>query len=325
MHTEVLSRLSDTKLHQWHALLKENDLHPVTEPEQIVLVWDGDRLVATGAREGYLLKYIAVHHEWHGEDLTATVLTLLRREAFVAGHRHLLLYTKPHNEAIFSSLLFHPVARTGDVLLMEEQRNGIHKFLSTLPTETDAKTVGAIVMNADPFTLGHQHLIKTAACECDRVYVFVLSEDRGCFSADDRLQMVRRGTENIRNVTVLPTGPYLVSAATFPTYFLKDRDNAASAHCALDITVFCEYFVPYFAITHRYLGEEPHSPLTAKYNEALKTALPARGIIVREIKRRDVDGQPISASAVRRLLRNGDVSSVRSLVPKTTLDYIIGR
>ncbi len=325
METEVLSRLHGTKLQQWHSLLTENGLQPDADPEQIVLVWDDDTLAATGARDGYLLKTIAVRQDRHGEDLTATVITALRREAFLAGHRHLLLYTKPQNEPIFSSLLFYPIVRTSDVLLMEDKKNGIHEFLSAAQTDTAAKTVGAIVMNCDPFTLGHRYLIETAAGECERVYVFVLSEDKGYFSAADRIEMVRRGTADLPNVTVLPTGPYLISSATFPTYFLKDRDAAADVHCALDIAVFLKHFAPTFGITHRYVGEEPLSAMTAQYNEALKKSLPAHGITVREIPRREQSDAPISASAVRRHLHNGDLVSVRALVPDTTFSFINGR
>lgn len=325
MDIEVLSRLQGTKLHQWRSLLTENGLQPDADPEQIVLVWDEDTLAATGARDGYLLKYIAVRQNYHGDDLTATVLTALRREAFLAGYRHLLLYTKPQNESIFSSLLFYPIVHTNDVLLMEDRKDGIREFLSNAQTANAAKTVGAIVMNGDPFTLGHRYLVETAADECEQVYIFVLSEDKSCFSADDRIEMARRGTADIPNVSVLPTGPYLISSATFPTYFLKNRDDATDIHCALDIAMFLKYFVPHFGITHRYIGEEPFSPMTAQYNAALKRALPECGITVREIPRRVKNGQPISASAVRRYLRDADRASARMLLPDTTFNFINGR
>ncbi len=325
MDIEVLSHLQGTKLHQWRSLLTENGLQPDADPEQIVLVWDDDTLAATGSRDGYLLKYIAVRQNYHGDDLTATVLTALRREAFLAGHRHLLLYTKPQNEPIFSSLLFYPIVHTNDVLLMEDRKDGIREFLSNAQTSNAVQTVGAIVMNGDPFTLGHRCLVETAAAECAQVYVFVLSEDKSCFSADDRIEMARRGTADIPNVSVLPTGPYLISSATFPTYFLKNRDDATDVHCALDIAMFLKYFVPHFGITHRYIGEEPFSPMTARYNAALKRALPECGITVREIPRRVKNGQPISASTVRRYLRDADRASARMLLPDTTFNFINGR
>jgi [citrate (pro-3S)-lyase] ligase len=176
-------------------------------------------------------------------------------------------------------------------------------------------------MNCNPFTLGHQHLIQTAASECDRLYVFVLSEDKSQFSAADRLALVKAGTAHLPNVTVLPTGPYLISSATFPTYFLKDREQAGSVQCSLDIEIFARYYAPHFGITHRFVGTEPLSPMTGQYNEALKAHLPERGIVLTEIPRLETGDAPISATAVRQALDEG--KDFRHLVPDTTYEYLI--
>ena len=177
-------------------------------------------------------------------------------------------------------------------------------------------------MNCDPFTLGHQYLVETAAKECDRLYVFVLSEDKGHFSAADRLEMVRRGTAHLPNVTVLPSGPYLISSATFPTYFLKNRDQAEQIHCQLDVEIFARHFAPAFSVTTRYVGTEPLSQLTHQYNEVLKAQLPRQGIAVAEIPRLSIAGTPVSASAVRAALAAGDRQAVQKLVPHTTFTYL---
>jgi len=322
MDIEILTSLRGRKLTAWEHLLEKTGLVPEEMPEQIVLLWEGDDLAATGSRQGNILKYLAVDPAHQGEGLLATLLTALRQEAFQKGHRHLFLYTKPSNEYLFLDLMFYPVAATDKVLLMEDKPNGVKSFLQTLPVETGGGTVGAAVMNCDPFTLGHRYLVESAARECDHFYVFVLSEDQGHFSAADRLTMVKAGTADLKNVTVLPTGPYLISAATFPTYFLKDRDGAEQVQCLLDIAVFCKYFAPHFGITRRYVGTEPLSPMTNKYNAALKANLPAKGIEVRELPRFEKDGAPVSASAVRKALTKGDWNTLRSLVPPTTFDHL---
>ena len=167
-----------------------------------------------------------------------------------------------------------------------------------------------------------QYLIETAAKDCDHLYVFVLSEDKGHFSAADRLEMVRRGTQHLSNVTVLPSGPYLISSATFPTYFLKNRDQAEQIHCRLDIEIFARYFAPAFSVSTRYVGTEPLSALTSQYNEALKMHLPQHGIEVAEIPRLSIENIPVSASAVRAALENRDLEKLQSLVPHTTFAYI---
>ena len=322
MDIELIAGLQGRKQNIWLNFLAEAALTAEDMPEKTVLVWDGEELIATGSRQGNLLKYIAVDEMRQGEGLTATVLTALRQDAFQAGYDHLFLYTKPKNKYMFSSLFFYPVAQTDTVLLMEDRKNGIQSFLETLPSETSEGKVGAAVMNCNPFTLGHRYLIETAAKVCDKLYVFVLSEDKSQFPAADRLALVKAGTADLANVTVLPTGPYLISSATFPTYFLKDREAAQTVQCLLDIEIFSKYYVPKFGITHRFVGTEPLSPMTNMYNDALKAHLPIKGIAVQEIPRLQTGDTPISASYVRSLLGTGQRNILRTLIPETTFRYL---
>ena len=322
MDIELYPRLRGTRLRAWKEFMERSGLHAEPDAERTALVYDGDALIASGSRQGNILKYIAVDAARQGEGLTATVLTALRQDAFDAGHRHLFLYTKPQNRSMFASLFFYPVAETGDVLLMENMPDGVSRFLDTLPALPTGGITGAAVMNCNPFTLGHRYLIETAAKQCDRLIVFVLSEDRSFFSAEDRIGLVRQGCADLTNVAVLPTGPYLISSATFPTYFLKDRESAGQVQCMLDIEIFANHYAPRFGITRRFVGTEPLSPMTYAYNEALRTHLPPRGIELIEIPRMEKSETPVSASAVRRLLGEGDAEAVRALVPDTTYRYL---
>ena len=274
MDVEILSRLRGEKRSIWENFLKSAELEPTETAEKTALVWDEGELVACGSLEGNLLKCIAVSEARQGEGLTATLLTALKNEAFSNGHRHLFLYTKPKNELMFSSLFFYSVAKTDKVLLMEDRKNGIAEFLDSLPCEKTEGRVGACVMNCNPFTLGHRYLIETASKQVDLLYVFILSEDKSRFSAADRIEMARLGTADLSNVRVLPTGDYLISSKTFPTYFLKDREAAPRAQCELDIEIFAKYFAPKFNITRRFVGTEPLSHLTNMYNEALQECFP---------------------------------------------------
>lgn len=322
MEIELTTALRGRTKQQWLDLLHRCGLEPDENTQSTVLIWDEDTLAAAASRQGNLLKCIAVDDRYQGEGLTATLITQLRQDAFRDGHKHLFLYTKPKNNIMFSSLFFYPVAKTKDVLLMENQSGGIARFLSSLPEATASGTIGAAVMNCNPFTRGHRYLVETAAKECDHVYIFVLSEDKSEFSAADRMEMVRRGTADLPNVTVLPTGPYLISSATFPTYFLKERDKAEDVHCQLDVEIFLNHFVPKFSIQRRYVGTEPLSPMTGRYNEILKDLLPGRGVEVREIARLEENAAPISASAVRAALAAGSREELQRLLPPTTLSYI---
>lgn len=321
MDTELVYSLRGSKRQAWETLLKAAQLQPDDAWERTALIWDDGQLIAAASRQGNLLKCIAVDPLRQGEGLTATLVTLLRQDAFSCGYNHLFLYTKPKNQTMFSSLFFYPIAQTGDVLLMESKQNGIQNFLQNFQA-VPGQTVGAAVMNCNPFTKGHRYLIETAAKECDQLYVFVLSEDKSEFSAKDRMEMVKLGTADLANVTVLPTGPYLISSATFPTYFLKDRENAETIHCLLDIEIFCRYYVPKFGITRRYVGTEPLSPMTNQYNTALKQHLPEKGITLREIPRLEQVGTPVSASAVRACMQQKDFDALQQLLPESSYTYL---
>ncbi len=314
MYQELTTQLTGHKLHTYLQLLARTGLHYEGSAEQTVLLWEGDTLVATGSRQDNVLKYLAVDPAYQGMDLIAKVLTALRDDALQVGHKHLFLYTKPRNKLQFQSLFFYPIAQTKDVLLMEDRKNGIRSFLDSLPRPCTQGLIGSAVMNCNPFTLGHQYLIETAAAECDHLYVFILSEDKSRFSAKDRLEMARLGTAHLKNVTVLPTGPYLISSATFPTYFLKEQSKGAEVQCALDIEIFRQYYIPHFSVTRRYVGSEPLCPVTNTYNLALAKDLP---IEVKILPRLEQNGAPISASAVR-----AQFPDISHLVPKTTYTYL---
>lgn len=322
MDIELLPKLTGQKRVLREQLLRATGLAPDTMADSTLLIWDNDTLIATGSRYGNILKCIAIDPARQGEDLTATILTHLRQDALQAGHRHLFLYTKPQNRFLFSSLFFYPIAATDSVLLMENQQNGIGAFLDSQPVSAAEGIVGAIVMNCNPFTLGHRYLVERAARECDRLYVFVLSEDRSYFKAEDRMAMVKAGTADLPNVTVLPTGPYLISSATFPTYFLKDQSSAQDAQCELDVAIFGKHFAPHFGITRRYVGSEPFCPVTSAYNQALHKLLPEYGITLYEIPRLETQSIPVSATNVRKLVETHDAEGVRALVPDTTFQYL---
>lgn len=287
-----------------------------------MLVEDGE-ILATGSLDGGTLKCIAVSPLHQGEGLTAPLMTALREEAFAKGQRHLMLFTKPYNDAMFREFGFYTMMRTRDCLLMENRRRGLDTFLSGLERPKDGEgPVGCIVANCNPFTLGHRYLIETAASRCRWLHVFILSENRSRFSSEDRLRLAMEGCADLKNVIFHPTGPYLISSATFPAYFLRDRAKADMAHSELDVRLFGERFAPALNITKRFVGEEPYCPVTRAYNEQLRQRLPEYGVEVVEIPRKESGGVAISASRVRALMDAGDLEAVRPLVPQTTFDFL---
>lgn len=288
----------------------------------VLLMEDGE-VIATGSLDGATVKCVAVAASHQGEDLTGQIMTALMQKASQNGHRHLMLYTKPRNQALFQPFGFHPVIRTADCLLMENQRNGLERFLQSLDKPEDQNgPVGCIVANCNPFTLGHRWLIEQAAAECAWVHLFILSEDRGMFPAEERLRMARAGCSDFPNVLVHSSGPYMVSSATFPTYFIKEKHRTDGIHCELDVRLFGEKIAPALGITRRYVGTEPFCNVTEQYNDYMKRLLPAYGIALCELERKTACGEAISASRVRELIAQGDLQALPKLLPSTTLERI---
>ncbi|MCQ2557594.1 MAG: [citrate (pro-3S)-lyase] ligase [Oscillospiraceae bacterium] len=280
-----------------------------------LIISDEEEILACGSLRGNILKQIAVSPSAEGLGLCAEIVTALVSEAAARGDTHLFLYTKPAHRAMFAGLGFTPLVQTSDILMMENRPNGIANYLSSLP-QLSGK-VGAIVCNCNPFTLGHRYLIEYASQHCDELYVFVLSEDRSFFPADIRFQLVKEGTAHLPNVHVVPSSSYLISRATFPTYFIKDTARCADAACELDITLFGQVIAPKLGITVRFVGQEPFDPVTRGYNELMKKQLPAMGIELVEIER----FENISASRVRRCLQEKKLDELQSLLPEVTYEY----
>ncbi|MDR2398479.1 MAG: [citrate (pro-3S)-lyase] ligase, partial [Spirochaetaceae bacterium] len=278
-------------------------------------------IAATGSLDGNVLKCIAVSSRFQNRGLTAQVVTELVTEALRRGLSHLFLFTKPEHRERFQDLGFYPITQTDEVLLMENQKTGIRSFVADLRRPPGTRIAG-IVAHCNPFTRGHGYLLETAAQDCDVLHLFILSEDKGEVPARVRRELAVQGTAHIPQVVVQPTGPYLISAVTFPAYFLKSPEVAQEANMRLDLKIFAEHFARPLGITRRFIGDEPLSPLTAAYNRCMHQLLPTYGIEVVQIPRLYAQGDPISASRVRALVKAGDLKAVEPLVPPSTFQYL---
>lgn len=179
--------------------------------------------------------------------------------------------------------------------------------------------IGSIVMNCNPFTLGHRYLIEQALKKVDFLIVFVVEENSSLFSFNERFAMVCEGMSGLDNVMIVPSGAFILAKTTFPEYFIKEADEYLSENTENDIKIFAERIAPYLNISYRFVGEEPEDKVTNEYNKAMKKILPKRGIKLVEISRKEVDGQYISASFVRRCLEKYDLEGLRKLVPESTM------
>lgn len=321
---EIIPASDKRGLAEVEKFLATFDLSFERELEYTVAVRLGDKLVGTGSFLGEVLRNVAVDESLQGSGLTALILSQLMQEQARKGRMHYFIFTKPSTAPLFVNLGFREIVRAEPhVALLESGLGSIDSYCASV-----AKLVAylpeqraAVVVNCNPFTKGHQGLIRKTASENDGVIVFVVSEDKSLFPFETRMKLVREGLADLPNVVVVPTGKYIISSATFPTYFTRD-ENKITAQTRLDVTLFASQIAPQLGITARYIGEEPYCSVTDAYNQAMEEIFPQYGIDLKIMKRLQVDEAIVSASKVRDLIRCGDWDSIRTLVPETTLVYL---
>lgn len=309
-----------------------------------------DEMIAGGGLKGCVIKCVAVADGHKGEAVANVIVSHLLAKANEDGYQCVKLYTKPHNRQLFESLSFRLIAEAPNAILMETGVGGIEKWSDELRIRNDElrvtndelgvtndelrvrndelriksvrKPIGAIVMNANPFTLGHRFLVEQSSELVERLYVVVVREDCSMFSYSERKAMVIQGVRDIGNVVVVDGSDYAVSAATFPTYFLKQISDATDTQITLDLDIYRRRIAPALGATVRFFGSEPTDPLTRRYNELMHQQLGEDH--VHEIQRKQQDGSPISASRVRKAMLEGRLWEAIKMVPPTTIPYIIG-
>lgn len=307
----------------WRHLMEKADLQTEETLDYTLGIYNGKKLIATGSFAGNIIKCVAVCKDYQSENLLTQIITQLIEEMNRNGDFHYFLYTKPERETVFRSLGFKKIIANEDVLFMEQGPEDFSTYLNELQENKKTGQGAGIVMNANPFTKGHQYLVETAAQNNDQVYVFVLSEDHSEFSTEDRVKMVQAGVSHLENVTVFPTRKYLVSQATFPAYFLKDKAELAVAktQATLDAQIFKEKIAPALDIQVRYVGEEPYSKVTEVYNQAMQEVFGEELKLV-ILPRKAVEGNVISATKVRKAIADEDEKLLLELLPKTTYNYL---
>ncbi|MDN6640340.1 MAG: [citrate (pro-3S)-lyase] ligase [Tetragenococcus sp.] len=308
---------------QWRQLMEKAGLQADEHLDYTIGIYDGKKLIATGSFDENIIKCVVVCKDYQAENLVTQLITQLIEQMNEKGYFHYFLYTKPERETVFRSLGFKKIVANEEVLFMEQGPEDFSSYLHYLQENKKAGSGAGIVMNANPFTKGHQYLVETAAENNEQVYVFVLSEDHSEFSTDDRVKMVQAGVDHLTNVTVFPTRKYLVSQATFPAYFLKDKAELtiAKTQATLDAQIFKEKIAPVLDIRVRYVGDEPYSKVTEVYNQAMQEVFNSELDLV-ILPRKAIEGDVISATKVRKAIEEQDERLLLELLPKTTYDYL---
>lgn len=305
------------------ALLERVDITLDEHLDYTCAIFDDDGApIATGSAFGSTLRCFAVDPAHQGEGLLNEVITHLMENRQERGFFHLFVYTKPNSVKFFKDLGFTVIAEVpGYLVFLENRADGFPGYLRRLEASKRPGKSAAIVMNANPFTLGHRWLVETAANENDTVHLFLLSENAGPIPAAVRHKLVREGVADLPNVLLHETAEYLISSATFPGYFLKTEDKILRTQAALDTALFVR-IAETLGVTARYVGSEPRSVVTGIYNEVLSETLPAHGIECRILPRKTLpDGRVISASAVRQAIHDDKLDAMADMLPEPTLAF----
>lgn len=310
---------------------------------------DGDEILAGGGLDGNVIKCVAVSESARSEGLMNILVSRLIAIAREEGRESVKAFTKPENEGIFKSLGFALIASSPNAILMENGRGGLPEYKKYLASLARPGRNGAIVMNANPFTKGHRYLVEQAASQVDNLYVIVVKEDRSRFPYAERKAMIEAGCAGLDNVVVCEGSDYAISAATFPTYFLKKLDDATDTQIALDLDLFVNHIAQPLGVTVRFAGSEPEDALTRRYNELMAEILPGTSVaVVRqdhqpdselvegsavrqarrpidfvEIPRLEQKGKPLSATSLRRALDKGGFKEAMEYIPKSTVPYLV--
>lgn len=343
MEIQTLNPTTPRQRQRIEAFLKRNGLRFDDMHYYAAITDDDGEMIAGGGLKGNVIKCVAVDDAHKGEAIANTLISHLIAHANEEGHSNVMLFTKPKNRQLFESLSFRLLAEAPEAVLMETGIGGINNTVEALkkireektnlttspsqhhntttpqPLTTTTPLRGVVVMNCNPFTLGHRYLIEQAAKQVERLFVMVVREDCSLFAYAERKAMVEQGVAHLKNVTVIDGSEYAISQATFPTYFLKRLDDAADTQMLLDLDLFRRHIAPALGTTVRFVGTEPIDQLTRRYNQLMHEVLAD----VRETARLEKKGNAVSASRVRKAMEQGDMSTIRQLVPPTTLPYII--
>lgn len=310
-------------------LLNANNLELDALIELVVIGLAQGRVIACAGLYHNTIKCVAIDQRLRGESLSLRLASEVIKLAAERGYFHLFLYSAPHNIQFFRGWGFYPLVEVPNlVVVMENSPVAIRSYCDKLRQQRrPGAKIASIVLNANPFTLGHRYLVEKAARECDWLHLFVVREDASVFSYSDRFELVVEGVKDIKNLTLYQGSDYIISRATFPGYFLKAKALIDDSWAAIDLLLFREYIAPALGITNRYVGAEPLDPVTNQYNRDMRTWLeqaPSKAppVTVVEVARAAVGDTPISATEVRRLLTTRDFSRIAKLVPPTTLQFL---
>ena len=293
-----------------------------------------NEIIGTGSLKGNTLKYVVIAPAFRETTAFPLIVTYLADKA-LENHKQCFVYTKPETAKLFQALGYSLIATAEPLFAVLEfgykRIKDYQQYLKQNKIETLTNNIAAIVVNCNPFTIGHRYLIEKASQENELVYLFVVSENLSAFPFEIRWKLIEEGISHLKNVKMLATGPYIVSGAIFPNYFLKNESwNLVSQKQAeIDVKIFANYITPILNIKKRYIGTEKYCQTTAAYNTAMRNILPEHDIKVIEYERISAEinnkNSFVSASKVREAIKQHKLNEVLSTLPTSTKEFLLSK
>ncbi len=319
-YTRKVIRTSFDKI-KYKDLLMKSDIN-YAEAEFSFGIFNGDDLIGGVSLDNNCIKQICIEEAFQGEGIAASLVSEVISYANSKNVLDLFVFTKPMYESIFNNLGFKTIIKNEIVVFLENKQSGIEDYCNELTKSLVDGKVGSLVMNLNPITNGHLYLIEEACKRCDHVHLFLVKEDKSSFPYEVRLDLLKRSVSHIENLTIHLGSDYIISSATFPTYFIKSEEDIDTSYPLTDVGIFAKYIAKALNINVRFIGKEPYSKTTNVYNDILKSELPKYNIEVIEFERKEVLGDIISASKVREMIRNDQLENVKDYVPDVVFEFL---
>lgn len=280
---------------------------------------ENNDIIGTISCQDYIIKDLAVDSNYQNENISNLLINEILNHFRINNIHNYQVFTKPEYKNIFLSFGFKMIVETDKVIMLEggvyfiddkinEIKNTLNNRFGYIDNNSD---LAAIVINGNPITNGHMYLIEEASKLHKMVVLFVVEEDKSEFTFQERFSMAYLSTIRLGNVCVIPSSKYIVSSLTFPSYFL-DENEVQEQYSKVDALIFKNYFMKQLFIKKRYVGSESKSKMIT-YNQTLSEILAEQLVIVNRLSE---DGEVISASKVRYLLKNNFIDEALKYVPK---------
>lgn len=215
--------------------------------------------------------------------------------------------------------------RRGDKKSIFFDSQKFNRFIELLQASSYGKPDGAavIVMNANPFTYGHLYIIEEALKRYPYLYVLVVQEKDTVVPFDDRLELLKKGTAHLNNISIIPSSEFVVSNITLPEYFNKENNQISHVDASRDIDLFINHIMPALGVDTRIAGAEPYCKITREYNRQIQNCFEDNSLSFVQIERKKQNDIYISASKVRSAVYNGIIETIKDMVPTTTYEYLL--